>query len=472
MMPHALQHYWVFLLLIAGCALPRFTTSLTTHTAVSNIKNKQIVILGGAGRIGTAVAIHLLQRDPDCNVVLVGRRPAQMEAAVQEVLKDSKATPDRVSSSQLATVWDESSPKFQTLVDSADCLIHTAGPYLDQSPIPLKLALKSERCRAYVDVSDPLSYLEQSVLMSHEAESSNLTALVAAGAFPGMSNVLAKEASAALGQRVQDVRFNYFTAGLGGSGVVNLYITNLGFGEPMVQYDRGELRWFMALSGLLLGKIDFFLPNLSDHAGNERVKERVGRKTVFAWPFPEAATVPKSLKIRGNSYAAMGTAPDIWNVMLGILVKLVPRPFWKNAKFSKFMADFSQPLVLATDALLQQTGTGETHAMRIDVTSIAGPREQSKGVSIVQAHDSFRRCVGQSCAEFALDILEHGKPGVYLPEQLYEDDNARARIIEKLTNTPGTFCYTGPVSSEQAPDPPTDLYQAISEASEQEAVVH
>ena len=100
-----------------------------------------------------------------------------------------------------------------------------------------------------MDVSDPLSYLEQSLLMFDEAKKSNVTAMIAAGAFPGMSNVLSKEASVALNSRIQDVRFNYFTAGLGGSGVVNLYITNLGFGEPMVQYDQGNLRWFVALSG-------------------------------------------------------------------------------------------------------------------------------------------------------------------------------------------------------------------------------
>lgn len=74
-------------------------------------------------------------------------------------------------------------------------------------------------------------------------------------------------------------------------------------------------------------------------------------------------------------------------------------------------------------------------------------------------HDSFRRCVGQSCAEFALDawfqhlgVDDNGKPtkrssktGVYLPEQRYRDVSDRKRIVEKLTSTPGTFCYTGPV---------------------------
>lgn len=134
------------------------------------------------------------------------------------------------------------------------------------------------------------------------------------------------------------------------------------------------------------------------------------------------------------------------------------------------MADFSEPLVLATDALLKATGTGETHAMRVDVTSVPPgiQKEGGKGVSIVQAHDSFRVCVGQSCAEFALDALEHAKPGVYLPEQFYEDASDRSRIIEKLTTTPGTFCYTGPVLSEQPPSLPTDWDKAIDEANLEE----
>merc|ERR1712087_438293 len=65
-----------------------------------------------------------------------------------------------------------------------------------------------------------------------------------------------------------------------------------------------------------------------------------------------------------------------------------------------------------------------------------------------------------SCAEFALDawfqhlvIDEEGgkvakaavKTGVYLPEQRYGDASDRERIVRKLTSTPGTFCYTGPV---------------------------
>jgi hypothetical protein len=116
---------------------------------------------------------------------------------------------------------------------------------------------------------------------------------------------------------------------------INLYITNIGFGEPMVQRDNGQEIPFQDLSGKLLGKVDFFLDesqlessNLSG-CGNEIAKAQIGTRTVFSWPFPEAATVLRELNASGSSSAAMGTAPDIWNTMLGILVSIVPRKLWR-----------------------------------------------------------------------------------------------------------------------------------------------
>jgi saccharopine dehydrogenase-like NADP-dependent oxidoreductase len=301
----------------------------------------------------------------------------------------------------------------------------------------------------YVDVSDPLDYLEASLQLSDKATATS--ALLAAGAFPGMSNVLAMEAAHHLNSTVKNLFFNYFTSGLGGSGDVNLYITNLGFGEPMAQYENGKLRLYKALSGRLLGKVSFFLES-------DKAKERIGVQTVFSWPFSEAATVPRELNIVGDSSAAMGTAPDFWNAMLGVLVSLVPRPWWRSKTFSKFLADFSQPLVKVTDSLIGR----ETHGMRVDVTGTDG-----SAVSIVQAHDSFRRCVGQSCAEFALDLMRHPHPGVQLPEQRFRDNVARKRILGKLTATPGTFCYTGPMTVAEAPAP-TEMEQALSDANKAE----
>ena len=470
----------------------------------ASTSSSRFVVLGGTGKIGTAVATHLSHRIssspqplPECEIVLVGRKPGEendyLNGALSEIndllelsspgsSKDTSMLP-KITYKCVPDVWAPGALD-EILLDGASCVIHTAGPYADRvGPVVLDACIDF-KIPVYVDVSDPIDFLEDSLQRHESAIASGTTAILAAGAFPGMSNILAMEATQAAKSddketTVKDVRFNYFTKGLGGSGTINLYITNIGFGDPMVMHDKGRRTNFEDLSGRLLGKVDFFI---NDEVGdsiksqnafwekeNDCAKERVGSQKVFAWPFPEAATVASELSISGSSSSAMGTAPDLWNDMLGLLVDLVPRNWWRSKKFSKFLADFSEPLVLATDLAMRKLSSsssgdcGETHAMRVDVVteSIDETSETSteKMVSIVQCHDSFRRCVGQSCAEFALDawfqhlgIDESGNPakassktGVYLPEQRYRDASDRKRIVAKLTSTPGTFCYTGPV---------------------------
>lgn len=463
---------------------------LRAATTQESPASHKYLLLGGTGQIGSAVANHILVRQPQSTVILVGRTESKGQIAVKDL--ESQHPQADIRFQKVTNIWDPSGnapPGAVTLQQllhehEVDCVIHTAGPYADRTPVPLQLAQNSPTCRAYVDVADPLPYLEQALLLGN-TPNSNTTALVAAGAFPGMSNVLGVEAVTNLDPKrtLGSLRFQYFTAGLGGSGPVNLFITNVGFGDPMPQYDGGALRFFMELSGCLLGTVDFFLPRVPPHLeeANERVRQRVGTKQVFSWPFPEAATVPTTLRNldsstespyqafrwrRIDSSAAMGTAPDVWNTMLGVLVRLVPRSWWRNERFSQFLADFSQPLVGATDAWLNWRdpfANGETHAMRIDATL-----DDQSGISIVQAHDSFRHCVAQSCAEFAMDCLEYPSPGtVSLPEQRYADPLARRRIIDKLTSTPGTFCYTGPILLQDMAGP-SRLQEALGKAKQEE----
>ena len=81
---------------------------------------------------------------------------------------------------------------------------------------------------------------------------------------------------------------------------------------------------------------------------------------------------------------------------MGLMVAAVPREWWRRRRFSEGLARFSKPLVALTDRFV-----GETHAMRVDVTAADGSRS-----SAVQSHRSFRRVVGQSCAEFTACLLE------------------------------------------------------------------
>lgn len=227
------------------------------------------VLLGGFGKIGTSVAKHLLERDPSSRVTLVGRGQRRRGGDTgKEISHLVEQYPHRVMLDLFDDsfdVWNpatlETEQRLQRLIDSCDCLIHTAGPYYpDQPPTILTRVLDSPTCRVYVDVSDPVEFLQASQKHHERAVGRNKTCLLAAGAFPGMSNVLAMEAAgymakqdtgksdSSAGEGVHNLYFQYFTSGLGGSGTVNLYITNLGFGEPMRQFYKGSLRACLSLS--------------------------------------------------------------------------------------------------------------------------------------------------------------------------------------------------------------------------------
>merc|ERR1719193_2253481 len=199
-----------------------------------------------------------------------------------------------------------------------------------------------------------MGYIASARGMDAKAREAGTMALVSAGAFPGFSNVLAVECARRLcpdpagSGRIRDVDFAYFTAGLGGSGPVNLLITNLGFGEPVPVYADGAYAPQMT-AGSASRRVPFFV-----EAGGPAY-ELVGERDVWPWPFPEAATVAEHLGITGASSTGMGTAPGIWNAILVALVGLVPRPLWRERWFSEGLAWFSLPLVWVTDLFVRET---------------------------------------------------------------------------------------------------------------------
>ena len=72
--------------------------------------------------------------------------------------------------------------------------------------------------------------------------------------------------------------------------------------------------------------VKFFLDEAEPSA------QLVGERAVWSWPFPEGALVPRQLEsgeggvgITGDSSVGMGTAPPIWNDVMGLMVKVSAR---------------------------------------------------------------------------------------------------------------------------------------------------
>jgi saccharopine dehydrogenase-like NADP-dependent oxidoreductase len=431
------------------CSAGFMLTLFASTTAL--VSPPRVVVLGGTGRIGSYAAAHLLGVcEKPIEVVLAGRDAERGASAVQEVRSMACALPsfERGSTVIYQGLDFQDGSALSKAVEGAAAVVHTAGPYAGEEPDVLKAAIAA-RVPVYVDLSDPVEYLDAAAALDEDAKAAGTLALSAAGAFPGLSNVLAMECAAQLGEPVHDLDFSYFTAGLGGSGEINLYITNEGFGEPVPVFRGGRYSPQMEAGGESR-KVDFFLDE------SEPSYRQVGERSVWSWPFPEGCTVARQLRISGDSSVGMGTAPELWNVVLGAMVAAVPRGWWRVRGFSNGLAQFSKPLVALTDGFV-----GETHAMRVAAAARSGRR-----VSAVQAHRSFREVVGSSCAEFTAALLESrglvervgGGPdatlpassGVFMPEALFEPASARQPLLERLLAIEGTLNWAFEVAEAGA----------------------
>jgi hypothetical protein len=199
----------------------------------------RIVVLGGTGRIGSAVAAHLITRAAPVVIQLAGRDRTTGEATLAEVRRERTGRFSQSRFEYLQLDWRDPDALAAAL-EGAIAVIHTAGPYAGETPDVLRAAIAAS-VPVYVDLSDPVPYLREAKTLEASAKASGTLALCAGGAFPGLSNVLAMECAGRLGSRVRDLDFSYFTAGLGGSGAVNLYITNDGFGEEVNVFRDGKL---------------------------------------------------------------------------------------------------------------------------------------------------------------------------------------------------------------------------------------
>ena len=153
--------------------------------------SQKVLVIGGTGRIGTACATHLLRRDGSLRVVLGGRDAARGMAATEEVLRDvgAGAGDGRVEYARV----DYGDASLD--VRGYDAVVHVAGPFdgpLSRSLRPLRATIDAG-VPAYVDVADPLPYLDAARDMDAAAAAAGTTALVAAGAFPGLSSAGSRE---------------------------------------------------------------------------------------------------------------------------------------------------------------------------------------------------------------------------------------------------------------------------------------
>lgn len=215
-----------------------------------------VLILGGSGRIGTAVALDILEHT-GARVCLASRRPrlppslgalepgrvrlARLDLTEAGALAALLSPPaGRLAPSVTSPVTPPVSPPVSLSGKAAyDLVIHCAGPFRQRDLGVLEACIAARV--NYLDVSDSPDYVRSALALGEAAQRAGVTAIVSTGVFPGWSNSMARLAAEQFAS-LDRLQLNYVVAGSGGAGPTVMRTTFLELQRPFPAWIGGAWR--------------------------------------------------------------------------------------------------------------------------------------------------------------------------------------------------------------------------------------
>ncbi len=344
-----------------------------------------ILILGGAGRIGSHVAQDLAQYFPESQITVTGRNSQFQPASDRfQFLCYDLADRDRLKS----------------IVSHYNLVIHCAGPFLYRDAFVLKTCI--EAGVDYLDVSDSPKFVKEALTYRSQAEGAGVTAILSSGIFPGISNSMVRQGVEQL-DRVDRIHLSYVVSGSGGAGITVMRTTFLGLQQPFSAWIEGEWRSVQPYSQREL--VEFPAP--------------YGKVGVYWFDVPETATLPLSFPCK-TVVTKFGSVPDFYNHLTWVVARLFPSSWLANQATIEFLSKVSYQMTQVTDRF---TGIGV--AMRAKVEGKKAGEAAS--VCLTFGHKNTAIAAGAGTGSIA-QFLRSGalkKPGVWsvedaLPTSLFQ----------------------------------------------------
>lgn len=230
----------------------------------------RVLALGGAGAMGRAALMSVADRPPWSHLTIADRD----EMGARDVAAALPAATGR-------RVDATDSEELRELLAEHDVVVSTIGPYYRFGDSVLALAI--EAGTHYIDICDDWQPTQTMLGRNADAVAADVTAVIGAGASPGMSNLLAVVAA----QQLDDVR-KLFT----GWGTAGLGLTPEGGGADQGAATAAYEHWIAQCTGTI--------PVRHDYADTQiRPLRRVvvdlpgtGRITEHTVGHPEPVTLP------------------------------------------------------------------------------------------------------------------------------------------------------------------------------------
>ena len=137
---------------------------------------KNVVILGGCGRVGSSTAAALAAAVPAAKLSLGGRSEESFRAAVAR-------RPELAGASPLAVDIDDPA-SLAAALKGADLVIHAAGPFQRRTDCNvLEVAIAAGV--PYMDVCDDTDYSQRAKQLHSKAQAAGVPAITTTGIYPG-----------------------------------------------------------------------------------------------------------------------------------------------------------------------------------------------------------------------------------------------------------------------------------------------
>lgn len=231
----------------------------------------RIVVLGGAGGIGSVAARTLAQTD-DAGSVLVADLSEEAAAKVVDGIGDSRFSAASVD------VSDHGS--LRSTIDGADVVLNCVGPFYRFGPPTLSAVIDAGV--PYVDVCDDLDATRAMFDLDDRARDAGIVALVGMGNSPGLANVFVKLSAEWLFDELRSAEIMHIHGGEPDEGAAVLKHRIHAMVDDVPLFVDGE----------------FVDVRMLEESGQEFVRDEefsgVGTYPVHPYPHPETITLPRA----------------------------------------------------------------------------------------------------------------------------------------------------------------------------------
>ncbi|MDX2229336.1 MAG: saccharopine dehydrogenase NADP-binding domain-containing protein [Leptolyngbyaceae cyanobacterium bins.349] len=353
---------------------------------MGSLMAKQVLIVGGSGRIGSQVAADLITHTT-AEVIITGRNNT-----TGENVRDRLG--DRTQFLHLDLVERDA---VKSAIAHVDLVIHCAGPFHYRDAIVLQTCI--DHGVNYLDVSDHSSFTRKAMEFAPTAEAAGVTAIVNTGIFPGISNSMVRRDVEQL-DTVDRIHLSYVVSGSGGAGITVMRTTFLGLQKPFVAWMNGKWETVKPYSDR--ETIEFPAP--------------YGKTGVYWFDMPETFTLPSTFPAK-TVITKFGTVPDFYNYLTWSVARWWHPWILQRKPVIEFLSHVSHRMTDVTDRF---SGIGV--AIRSEVTGRKNGESVQVCSTLVHPNTAIAAACGTGSVAQLLLSGQFSKPGVWVVEQALPTD--------------------------------------------------